>query len=134
VVNSIVATGNIHTLTMNSGLPTTDNDRQALAMWAKLTPDDWATVSASVGYPCGPDENGNVKGAQPMLAIQLAQQRQEGQLQGSVTAGYLTGLLVGQSGDYAKELSNAIDYLGSHDNTSPAWSGDPRRRQIDISA
>jgi hypothetical protein len=135
VVNSIGATGNIYSLTMNTGAAATSDDRRGLEQLSHLTPDDWAVVSASVGYKCGPDENGNLQAGQPLIAWTLAEARTSGELQGTLTSSYLqTHVAQGQAADYAQELSRAIDYLSAREDPNATWSGDPRRRELDVSA
>jgi hypothetical protein len=138
MVNSIGGgVANLNTMTFSGTQPVTDSEREGLGLLKKLTPDDWSVVSASVGFPCGPDENGNVTIGQPMIAWQIAEERRDGQLQGPVTAGHLKGILAAQGtegGDYLTELSSAIDYLNSQDKPQVAWGADPRLRNIDVSA
>jgi hypothetical protein len=132
------ATGNIYTFTMNTGRATTSSDREGLQQLSHLTPDDWAVVSASAGYPCGPDAQGNVRGAQPMIAWTLAEARSNGQLQGPLKSNstYLQSQVIAssQAPDYAQEVAHAVDYLRAREDPQAAWSGDPRRRQLDVSA
>jgi hypothetical protein len=95
---------------LRPGMSDSDGDRETREMYARLTPDDWAVISASAGRRCGPDESGYINPAQPALAVSLAFDRAKGRLQGPVTAGYLkTDLAMSQRED-ARQLA-AIAFL-----------------------
>lgn len=95
-----------------AGMSESKADRKTREMYARLTPADWAVVSASVGSHCGPDETGYIDPFQPQLAVSLAFDRDLGRLKGPVTADYLKAdLIPGQPQEYVDQLLNAIDFL-----------------------
>ncbi len=94
------------------GMSNSESDRRNREAMAQLTTDDWAAVSASVGYKCGPDGTGYLDPFQPQIASSLALDRDIGRLKGPLTADYLKGdLMAGQPEAYAAQLTKAIEFL-----------------------
>jgi hypothetical protein len=127
--------GNVRTLTIGGGPGVslqTPEDLQTIRGYALLTPDDWAAVSATVGYPCGPDEDGNIAGLQPVLAVTLARDRLSGRLDGPLTSGYLANDIPGQEADHAAVLKRAVDFLEAREDRDPDQASRPS--SIDVLA
>lgn len=113
------------------GMTGSSADRETQRLYGLLTEQDWAVVSASVGYKSGPDETGYIHPLQPALAVSIAYDRDIGRLSGPLTADYLRADgLAGQPADDLWQLTSAIDFLEG--KTSP--SDDPPRRRVDVRA
>lgn len=116
------------TVDTRPGMSDSASDRENRELLARLTPEDWATVSAAVGYACGPDETGYIHPLQPMLAWSIALDRDFGKLKGPVTADYLKSIGgTGGPAGFASQVANALDFVSTDEV-------DQRLRAIDLFA
>ena len=99
-----------------------ESDRRTREMFARLTPHDWATVSAAVGYKCGPDETGYIHPLQPIIACTIAFDRDGNSLKGPVTSDYVKTMGINDLA--GSQVANATDYLnaGRADTRSTDYS------------
>jgi hypothetical protein len=110
MINSVAAS----VATPSSATTATAGQSTRASQLNLLTSSDWATVSASVGRPCGPDASGNISGLQPLLAFTIASARAHGGISAgqSVSVSDLKAFGSGdQPAGFEDQIQNAIDYL-----------------------